>query len=215
MTCPPPQRNNFSMRQFNKAAGSVLLSLTLQVNAKANTNANPADAANANATVKVAPTIDDRIRNFLWQHGYRVAEVTIDFGDYIWNEPYVRCLDHGKFADAKSLEDSYIETSLEGLRRSRSLSQILFHREINHLLLVHIGAMNAHAMDRLLTEYERAGVEFISFDEAVRDTAYEIDPEWLNREGMNFLDQLMEARALKYPAGGPGIPQAVIENACG
>src|SRR5206468_979621 len=32
------------------------------------------------------------VRKFLLEHSYSIAEVTIDFGDYAWNAPYVRCL---------------------------------------------------------------------------------------------------------------------------
>jgi peptidoglycan/xylan/chitin deacetylase (PgdA/CDA1 family) len=31
------------------------------------------------------------IRTFLLQHGYKIAGVTMSFGDYRWNEPYARC----------------------------------------------------------------------------------------------------------------------------
>ena len=30
-------------------------------------------------------------REFLAQRGYRIAAVTMSFGDYMWNEPYARC----------------------------------------------------------------------------------------------------------------------------
>src|ERR1700734_143342 len=33
------------------------------------------------------------VRAYLQQNGYRVAQVSLDFEDYLWNEPYARCFD--------------------------------------------------------------------------------------------------------------------------
>jgi len=40
------------------------------------------------------------IRAYLAQHGYKVAAVTMSFGDYQWNEPHARC-------KAKGVEKSH------------------------------------------------------------------------------------------------------------
>ena len=32
------------------------------------------------------------VRAWLFAHGYKVAEVSMDFEDYLWNEPYARCM---------------------------------------------------------------------------------------------------------------------------
>ena len=44
-------------------------------------------------------------RQWLTRHGYRIAEVDMDFEDYLWNAPYARCM-------AKHDEASIRETSL-------------------------------------------------------------------------------------------------------
>ena len=154
------------------------------------------------------------IRAYLTKHGYQIAEVTIDWEDWAWNNPYVNCLNQGRTAEAKTLEDSYIDFSLEKLSRAETLSRLIFGREIPQVLLVHIGAMNAKAMDRLLTAYEAHGVRFISLTEALKDDVYRIDPGWLSTHGENFLDQIMQARDIKYPRGGRKVPTKEIQKVC-
>jgi len=48
-------------------------------------------------------TLDKRraVRKYLSDHGYKVAQVTIDYEDYAWNNPYARC---AAKQDAKSME---------------------------------------------------------------------------------------------------------------
>jgi peptidoglycan/xylan/chitin deacetylase (PgdA/CDA1 family) len=39
-------------------------------------------------------TLDKRhaVRAYLFAHGYRIAQVNMDFEDYLWNDPYARCI---------------------------------------------------------------------------------------------------------------------------
>jgi lysophospholipase L1-like esterase len=85
------------------------------------------------------------IRTFLLQHGYKIAGVTMSFGDYRWNEPYARCRAKGDAKGIESLEQSYLQ--------ARSLSQALYHRDVPYVLLMHIGAFDAEMMPRLVSLY--------------------------------------------------------------
>ena len=38
------------------------------------------------------PAKHDGVRAFLAQRGYKIAAVTMSFSDYLWNEPYARCM---------------------------------------------------------------------------------------------------------------------------
>ncbi len=37
------------------------------------------------------PDKKSEVRRYLAEHHYRIAAVTMSFGDYLWNEPYARC----------------------------------------------------------------------------------------------------------------------------
>lgn len=139
----------------------------------------------------------NRIRKFLKERGYQIAQVTIDFEDWSWNPPYTRCADRKDNQAIAWLEESYLQNAIAQFQRSTQLSRILFKREIAHILLLHIGAFDARMADRLLTEYKKLGAQFISLKEALEDPVYQIDPEYVAPYGAEFPHQILRQRGLK------------------
>jgi len=80
------------------------------------------------------------VRGYLKEHGYRVAQVTLDFEDYMWNGPYARCMDKKDEKSIAWLKDSYLKTAKEYLTLDQEMSRQIFGRNIKHVLLMHIGA---------------------------------------------------------------------------
>ncbi len=54
------------------------------------------------------PAKHDAARAFLAAHGYRIASVTMSFDDYLWNEPYARCVVKRDAATIAALETSWL-----------------------------------------------------------------------------------------------------------
>src|SRR5579872_629343 len=119
-------------------------------------------------------TVEKReaLRKFLHEHGYKVAAVTMSFGDYLWNGPYERCKTKGNAAEVKTLESSYLTAAEESIDYYRSMSHKLYRRDIAYVLLMHVGAFDAEMLPRLLALYRSKGFEFISLAEAERDEFY-------------------------------------------
>jgi lysophospholipase L1-like esterase len=115
------------------------------------------------------------IRSFLLQHGYRVAAVTMSFGDYRWNEPYARCKDKGDSKSIELLETSYLQAADQSIDYYRQLSKALFGRDIPYVLLMHIGAFDAEMLPRLLELYRARGFQFVTLEQAQRDDFYRVD----------------------------------------
>lgn len=86
------------------------------------------------------------IRAFLAQRGYKVAAVTMSFGDYMWNDPYARCKAKSDEKAVRSLEDSYLAAADDSITYSRALSHALYNRDIPYVLLMHIGAFDAEML---------------------------------------------------------------------
>ena len=105
-----------------------------------------------------------RIRAYLASHGYRIAEATIDLFDWAYNDVYTRCVAHDDVGSIRAIETRYVQAAIEELRRSDAVAQRLFGRRIRQVLLLHIGAFQARMIDKLLSEYERAGVRFVTLD---------------------------------------------------
>lgn len=139
------------------------------------------------------------VRTFLGQHGYKIAGVTMSFGDYLWNEHYARCSEK-KDAEAISfLEASYLLAAKSELHYARTLSHALYGRDIPYVLLMHIGAFDAHMLPRLLRLYKAEGVTFISLEEAEKDPFYHEDTELTMAPGPDSLQGVMQERHLPLP----------------
>jgi peptidoglycan/xylan/chitin deacetylase (PgdA/CDA1 family) len=118
------------------------------------------------------------VRRFLAERGYRIAGVTMSFGDYLWNEPYARCLAATDKAGIAELERTFIEAARESIVHDREASRRLYGRDIPHVLLMHVGAFDAHMLPQLLALYRAEGFRFVTLDEATRDPAHasDVDP---------------------------------------
>ena len=139
------------------------------------------------------------IRKYLSDHGYKIAQVTLDFGDYAWNNPYARCVAKQDTQAIEWLKSSYLQTAKDDIALDRKLSVMLFGRDIKYVLLMHIGALDSILLPDLLDLFKREGFDFISLEDAQKDPAYQSDPDAALLHGGTFLEQLTEAKHLKYP----------------
>jgi lysophospholipase L1-like esterase len=147
------------------------------------------------------------IRSFLLQHGYRIAAVTMSFGDYQWNEPYTRCRAKGDEEAIALLKSSFLAAAEESIRYYRGLSSALYGRDIPYVLLLHVGAFDAEMLPRLLELYESHGFKFVTLDDAERDEFYREDTDLHLQTGPDTLEEAMAERYLPLPPHTAFAPQ--------
>ena len=150
-------------------------------------------------------TLDKRhaVRAYLQQHGYRVAQVSLDFEDYAWNDTYARCLARGDDASIAWLRKSYLETATEYVALGRKEQAIAFGHEIPNVMLLHATSFTTLMLPDLIAQLKREGFSFISLPEAEQDPAYALDPDAALKYGGTLPDQFMDSRHLKYPPINP------------
>ena len=136
------------------------------------------------------------VRAFLAEHKYKIAPVTIDFGDWSWNAPYARCSAKKDQAGIDSLRASYLKTAGLALEQSENIFKYLYKRNVKHILLLHIGAFDAEMMDELLSLYKKKGVKFISLKKALTDDVYKIDPAVAEKWGSELQFQILKSKNL-------------------
>ena len=110
-------------------------------------------------------------RAYVAAHGYKIAAVTASFGDYAFNEPYARCVAKGDKAAIADLEKSYLQAASDSIRLSATVEKAQFGRTPPDILLMHLGAFDAHMMPRLLALYRQKGFRFITLADAAKDPA--------------------------------------------
>ncbi len=137
------------------------------------------------------------VRKYLFDNGYRIAEVTVDYHDWAWNDAYTRCLARGDRAGLDQVTKRAADSALWHLKQSVQLSRELFGRDIRHILLLHMGAFEAAEMGANISRYQAAGVRFIALSRAMADPIYAVNPDYAYPgKDMTFLHQIAAARKL-------------------
>jgi peptidoglycan/xylan/chitin deacetylase (PgdA/CDA1 family) len=139
------------------------------------------------------------VRQYLKDHKYHIAQVTLDFEDYLWNGPYARCMEKQDAASIEWLKSSYMSTAAQYIALGQQMSKLVYGRDIRHVLLLHIGGFETVMLPQLLDSMKRQGFKFVTLPEAEKDPAYNSDPDMALKDGGTLLDQMMEAKHLKFP----------------
>jgi peptidoglycan-N-acetylglucosamine deacetylase len=139
----------------------------------------------------------EAVRAHLVAGGYRIAHVTIDPWDWSYNDAYVRCLASGAEADRAAVRTAFLDEARAKLGWSIAAAHTAAGRPVRHILLLHLGAIDADTIEDLLTAYESLGVRWITLDEAMADPIYA--ENLAGSPGGGFLSQLLRARRAAPP----------------
>jgi len=129
----------------------------------------------------------DALHDFLAEHGYRVAPVTIDNQEYIAARAYDHALLRGDHELATRIAANYLDYMDEMFAYYEQQSEALLGYEIAQSLLIHANRLNAAVIDELLEMIQARGYRFVTLDEALEDPAYESKDEFSGRAGITWL----------------------------
>jgi len=135
---------------------------------------------------------------FLKERNYRVAEVTLSFGDYAYNDPYVRCLAKNDQQGVEFLKQSYLAGAADSLADGQKMSQLIYGRDIKHVMLLHVGAFETVMLPHLLELLQQRGFNLITLPEAESDPAYATDADLPGNWGGTFLQQMLRVKHLDF-----------------
>src|SRR5882762_1211498 len=146
-------------------------------------------------------TVEKRraVRAYLKARGYKIAQVTLDWEDYLWNTAYARCAAKNDKNSIAWLRSSYLSTASEFLDLGREQAKLIFGHEINYVLLMHLGAFSSTILPDALDLLKEKGFKLVALEEAESDTAYEGDPDVGLHDAGTLLDQWMHVKQIKYP----------------
>ena len=160
-------------------------------------------------------TVEKRraVRAYLKEHGYRVAQVTLDWEDYLWNFAYARCAAKGDEKSIEWLRSSYLNTASAFLDLGREQAKLIYGHETNYVLLMHLGAFSSTILPDALDLLKQKGFKLVTLEEAESDAAYEGDPDVGLHDAGTLLDQWMQVKQIKYPEHAEK-PYKEIESVC-
>jgi peptidoglycan/xylan/chitin deacetylase (PgdA/CDA1 family) len=139
-------------------------------------------------------------RSFLKAQGYHIASVTMSFGDYAWNAPYARCVERRDDAAIAQLEETYLKAADDTITYTRAASKAALGREIPYVLLMHVGALDAKLLPRLLALYQQRGFRFVTLEEAESDPFYASDRNIVPDAAPATIEAAAAARGIALPS---------------
>ena len=153
------------------------------------------------------------VRAYLSEHGYRVAQVTLDFEDYAWNDAYARCVAKQDETAIAWLRQSYLENAAEYIRMGREEERIAFGHEIPNVLLLHATAFTTLMLPDLIDQLRKEGFRFAPLTKVEKNASYAQDPDAALQYGGTLPDQFMDSRHLSYPPFKPK-PMEKLQSLC-
>lgn len=162
-----------------------------------------------------------RMDTFFAEHGYRIAPVTVDNGEWVWAFAYANVMNEqpdspGREATLVRLRKGYVPYMLNKVDYYEQQSQALLGYALPQVWLMHANELNAATFAELVAATRRRGYRFVSLEEAVRDPAYargtqgydgRYGPSWLHRWAM------AEKKPKEFYAGEPVVPKWVMQLA--
>lgn len=154
------------------------------------------------------------VRDYLLNHGYRIAPVTIDYSDWAWTNAYTRCHANADGQAIAWLNQHVVEAARRSLRHARQLARRVVGRDIKHILLIHAGLFTGLTLPDVLNAMKADGVAVIDLERALADPVYQINPKVATQQGMTFLEQLARMKGISDPGADDAYTPEKLERVC-
>lgn len=150
---------------------------------------------------------------FLNQHGYTIAPVTIDNADYIFSRAYDIAFDKKDKKLMKKIGESYVPYMEAKMDYWERQSVKIFGREVKQILLLHANFINSDYFDDLAKMLKKRGYKFVTLEESLKDEAYKLPDNWTKRSGISWLHRwaLDKGRDYLIP-DEPKVPEFVLKE---
>lgn len=161
------------------------------------------------------PEKKTQLEEFLREHNYEIAPVTIDNSEWIFAKAYYMALRKKDTEQMKKIGASYVTYMQDKTAFYEAQSKMLFDRPIKHTLLIHANALNGDYLDELLEMYQQRGYQFISLETALTDEAYRSVDEYAGRGGITWLHRWAMTQKVDkaFFKGEPACPQFIQDYA--
>lgn len=148
---------------------------------------------------------------FLGDHGYTIAPVTVDNADYIFARAYDNAFDKGDKAMLKKIGEAYVRYMESKLDYWERQSQKTLGREMSQILLIHANRINSEFIGDLAKMMRKRGYRIVKLEDALRDEAYKRPDTFVKRNGISWLHRwaLEKGKDALVP-DEPRVPEFVL-----
>ena len=131
--------------------------------------------------------VKDGLNQFLKQHDYTIAPVTMDDADYIFSRAYDNAFDKKDEKLMKKIGAAYIAYFEKCFDYWERQSVKLFGREIKFVLLLHANFINSDYFDDIAETLKNRRYKFTTLEDALTDEAYKLPDNFVDRAGISWL----------------------------
>ena len=156
----------------------------------------------------------DGMRDWMREHDYRSAPVSIDTSDGYYNQRYLALLAAGRSEPVKRLRRAYVRHLLDRAAYYDNLARQVIGRSPAHVLLLHTNALNAAALPEVIEGFRNRGWHFVAARTAFDDPLYAMQPMTLPA-GAGILWALAKERGvdgLRYPAEDAAYERPLLQR---
>jgi len=159
--------------------------------------------------------VTNEIAEFLHQHNYTIAPVTIDNSEWIFSVAFDKAKRINDTTLMKRIGQEYIGYMKSKIQYFEHQSDKLFMRQINQILLIHSNRLNSEYFNILCTMIKDQGYRFITLDEALKDPAYSSSDTYTGKGGISWLDRwaITQSKTKEFFADEPRTPLYIMQLA--
>ncbi|MEM7372922.1 MAG: polysaccharide deacetylase family protein [Bacteroidota bacterium] len=163
--------------------------------------------------LNTGPTLEVKaaFEQFLSDHGYEIAPVTIESADYVFNLIYSRAKDRGDTETMAYAADQYILHTGKMIDFFEEVTTKTIGRPIPQIYLCHDNELHADHFIRLIHLFQEKGYEFISLEEAMKDEVYRMEDVYVGRMGISWLHRWNKKNWMEYFRQEPEPAQRIFE----
>jgi hypothetical protein len=132
---------------------------------------------------------------YLDEHSYRIAPVTIDLQDWMFAEIYALAEANHDQVRKEAVVEAYLEYLEASIGHCALLSEVVVGRQTPHVVLLHANALNYDHIKEVIERFRRQDFEFISLEAAMLDPVYRQMPSasgtwirgWQEKKGLPWV----------------------------
>lgn len=132
-----------------------------------------------------------KMDSLLTKLNYKIAPFTIESSDWMFNAVYEYYISNSKFKEAEKIGDLYVSKTIAYVHFFDSLSQSIYGRNVNQIYLCHDNSINAKYLKEIIVALESEDYEFISIQDAIKDSAYNQSNVYYKKWGISWFYRWM------------------------
>jgi peptidoglycan/xylan/chitin deacetylase (PgdA/CDA1 family) len=141
--------------------------------------------------------------------GYKVADVSIAFGDWNYTDAYARCVAKGDSGAIAAMKAQYLHNVDAGIAQMKEHSRQVYGRVIPQVLLTHIGGWSAVTLPDVLARLDAAGAHYVTLAQA------QADPAYLQPGGGSVITRTARLKGMRLAASEPDAQPALdLKSLC-